>query len=175
MVAAAWGLGSVSSGREGCWVGGGVSPRDLLTASGLRGDEGVLWGWCCLDSDRGRRRRGCPRPWPGRAPPPTKAHHPEAAAAAAAAGSVARGMMRSWLGGQTEGRTEAAGSPCSRSPSDPRGHTLLRPAPAGSGNPAQEEEDGEAGEGQPRVRRPLEHSGPPKLPSVPRLRPGPSP
>lgn len=122
-----------------------------------------------------RSRRGCPRPWPGRTPPPPKAHHPEAAAAAAAAGSVARGTARSWLGGQTAGRPEAAGSPYSRSPSDPRGHTLLRSAPAGSGNPAQEEEEGEAGEGQPRVRRPLEHSGPPKLPSVPGLRPGPSP
>lgn len=37
MVAAAWGPASVSSGREGSWGGGEVSPGTRLTASGYSG------------------------------------------------------------------------------------------------------------------------------------------
>lgn len=103
------GSGSVSSGREGRWGAGQVSPGTRLTASGHSGwgVGGALWGWCCRGSVQGQCGRGCPRPWRGRTPPPPKAHHPEAAAAAAAAtASVAQGPARPWLGGRPAGQTD---------------------------------------------------------------------
>lgn len=101
MMAAAWGLGSVSAdGREA-----EVEERPVVGSANclevIRARLGSL---------QGRRGRGHPPCLPGINSPNAKTHHPEAlvAATATAAGSEALGPARPWLGGWADGLTVVA-------------------------------------------------------------------
>lgn len=110
MMAAAWGLGSVSAdGREA-----GVEERPVVRSANclevIRARLGSLRGRRCPGSYQGRRGRGHPPCLPGINSPTAKTHHPEAlvAATATAAGSEALGPARPWLGGWADGLTVVA-------------------------------------------------------------------
>lgn len=190
MVAAAWGLGNVSSGREGCWG----EKRSVL---GVCRRPQVYKGWGC----RGEGAVGAAMPGLGPGPgqtwlppslagtnaPTPKGSPPGGGSSSSRSSNRVRGAgagatMAGRTVGRTNGRSEALGSPCSHSPRDPRGHPLLRHAPAGSGNPAREEEEeggrgggGEAGARSapaPGAPRPRENSGRPRVrPALRVLRP----
>lgn len=138
MVAAAWGLGSASSGREGRWVGGEVSPGGLLTASGLRGDDGVLWGWCCLDSTEqtwlSPSLAGTNSPTPKGSPPRGGSSSSSSRIRGAGDGAVMAGRTD----GGTAGSSRVAVQPQPQRPARPHASSLRpggfrEPRPGGRG------------------------------------------
>lgn len=166
------GSGSVSSGREGRWGAGQVSPGTRLTASGHSGwgvgggtlgmvlpglCAGAVWTWL-------------PPSLAGTDSPTPKGSPPGGGGSSSSSNSIrgagASAAMAGRAAGRTDGQKHHGRRTASRSPGDPLGHPRLRPAPAGSGNPAPGE-GGERGVGGPR-RASARALGPPRSPPAPR-------